>query len=102
MALFLLPSTEFADARFARHKEHAKPPGRFHGVVVPRVHLRPQPLAAEQPAGGARGDQAQGPHALTQQQRLQPQVPPARRHRLQGRLQQGCQSFASRGTGKHD
>ena len=46
--------TESAEPRVAQHQEHVEPAGRVHRVVVPRLHLRAQSVALEQPAGRPR------------------------------------------------
>ena len=39
------------DARFEEHQAHAQPARRLHRFVVPCLHLRSQPVTAQQPAG---------------------------------------------------
>ena len=47
---------ELAVSRIAQHQEHVESAGRFHRLVVPRLHMRPQSVAVEQSASRARGD----------------------------------------------
>ncbi|EDW50600.1 GM14715 [Drosophila sechellia] len=67
------PPVRFAaDTRVAPHEEHAEQAGRVHGLLLPRLHLRPLALAAQQPARRTRGHQAATADAVAVQQRLQP------------------------------
>lgn len=71
---FVTYSTVAADTRFAAHEEHAEQAGRVHGLLLPRLHLRPLALAAQQPARRTRGHQAATADAVAVQQRFQPSL----------------------------
>lgn len=50
--------------RVESNEEHPEQAGGIHRVVLPRVHLRPQPVAPQQSAGWSRGDQTPTTDAL--------------------------------------
>lgn len=56
--------TVSADAREPSDEEHAEQARRVHSLLVPRLHLCAQPLAAQQPARGPRRHQEEAAHAL--------------------------------------
>ena len=66
-----MSSTESPYPRFTSNEADPEQAGRVHGVVVPRVHLRPESVAAQQPAGGSGRDEAPTTAAALQQ-RLEP------------------------------
>lgn len=53
--------TEFIDACVQRHEKHPEQAGRIHGVLIPRLHLRPITLTAHQPARGEGRNEAEAP-----------------------------------------
>ncbi|GBM38464.1 hypothetical protein AVEN_120823-1 [Araneus ventricosus] len=55
--------SEPSDARVKGHEEHPEQAGRVHGVFLPRLHLRPQPVSAHQPALGKGRHQEEAPAA---------------------------------------
>lgn len=62
--------TELADARVEGHKKHPEQAGRVHGVLIPRLHLRPIALIAHKPACGQGRNEAKasfGPFQVQQQ-----------------------------------
>lgn len=64
-----------ADPRVSRHQGHPQQAGRLHSVLVPRLHLRAQPLAAQQPACRKGRHQAEAPDAIAVQQWLEQTLP---------------------------
>lgn len=60
--------------RVSRHKEHAEQARCVHCVIISRVHMRTVAVAAEQPAGGPRRDQAPRPQPLALQLRLKSKI----------------------------
>lgn len=77
----VLSRAEFADARLPEHEAHAQPAGRLHRLLLPRLHLRSEPVPPQQPPGRERSHETAGRIRSRSLPIQLPQLPQVNGHR---------------------